>query len=44
MYGPSDEFEGPGQRSRLPGTQMAFLALSAACERFMFRKTSLASS
>jgi len=31
-------------RSRSPGTNTAFLALSAACVRFMFGKTSLASS
>jgi len=39
----SDEFEGQGhgQRWRSPGTKMAF---SAACMRFMFGKTPLASS
>jgi len=26
-----------GQRSRSPGTKMAFSSLSAACVRFMFR-------
>jgi len=31
-------------RSTSPGTNTAFLALSAACVRFMFGKTSLASS
>ena len=36
----SDEFE--GQRSRSPGTKKRhFWALSAACVRFMFGKTSL---
>ena len=36
------EFE--GQRSRSSGKKTAFSALSAACVRFMFGKTSLASS
>jgi len=40
----SEEFQGQGQRSRSPGTKTAFLALSATCTRFMFGKTSLASS
>ena len=40
----SYEFEDQGQRSRPPGTKTAFSALSAACVRFMFGKTSLASS
>ena len=44
----SDEFEGQvlkvkGQRSKSPGKRH-FSALSAACVRFMFGKTSLASS
>jgi len=38
----SDEFE--CQRSRLPGTETAFSASSVACVRFMFGRTSLASS
>ena len=38
----SDEFE--SQRSRSQGQKRHFLALSAACMRFMFGKTSLASS
>jgi len=33
-----------GQRSRSPGTKTGILALSATCVRFMFGKTSLASS
>jgi len=42
----SDEFEGRGQRSKVKvtGTKTAFSALTAACVRFMFGKTSLASS
>jgi len=32
-----------GQRSRCPGTKLAFSALSVACVRFEFRKTSLVS-
>jgi len=39
-----NEFEGQGQRSRSPGTKTAFSALLAVCVRFMFGKTSLASS
>ena len=41
LVGRSDEFEGQGQRSRSPGTKTAFSAISAACMRFMFGKTSL---
>ena len=40
----SDEFDGQGQRSRSPGSTTAFSAPSAACMRFMFAKTSFASS
>jgi len=43
----SDEFEGlkiKGQRSRSPGTRTTFSALSAACVRCVFGKTSLAST
>ena len=42
VFGPLDEFEGQGQRSS--GTKRHFSALWAACVRFMFGKTSLASS
>jgi len=40
----SDKFECQGQRSRLPGSKTAFLALSAASVWFMFGKTSVTSS
>jgi len=41
VFGPrSDEFEGQGHQ----GQKWQFSALSAACMRFMFRKTSLACS
>ena len=40
----SDKFECQGQRSRSPGTKRHFSTLSAACVRFMFGKTFLASS
>ena len=40
----SDKFECQGQRSRSLGTKRHSSALSAACVRFMFGKTSLASS
>jgi len=33
-----------GNRLRSPGTKTAFFGLSAACVRFVFGKTSLASS
>jgi len=39
-----DKFEGQGHRLRSPGTKTAFSALSVACMKFMFGKTSLASS
>jgi len=44
MVPPLDEFEDQCQKSRSQGTKTAFSALSAACVRFMFGKTSLASS
>jgi len=44
LFRRSVEFEGQGQRSRSPGTKRHFSALSATCVRFVFIKTSLASS
>jgi len=45
VFGLSDEFEGQGQSSRSPGTKNGiFSDLSAACVRFVFGKTYLASS
>jgi len=38
-----DKFEGHCERPRSPGTKQHFSALLAACVRFMFGKTSLAS-